>query len=263
MERNKLKTLLQAWPSGAIVTQAWLNTQGIYYQLSYKLVKSGWLESVGHGAYKKVGEQVSWDGGVYALQQNNYFPLHVGGLTSLELLGQSHFVPLGKTRLQFFNTKASYPKRLLPKWFTNYFEEIDVNFFRYRLFTKDSGLELYDCHNFEILISSTERAILEILSLVPNNMSLEHAFLLIEGKFTLRSELLQELLENCTSQQANRLFLHFAKRCDLPCYPKLNLKTIDLGTGKRKIAEGGEYDPEFKLDLPPIKADDRNIEVKF
>jgi hypothetical protein len=58
LKKSKLNQLFYAWPSGTVAIQAWLEQQGISPNLTNWYLKSGWLESIGHGAYKRPGDQV-------------------------------------------------------------------------------------------------------------------------------------------------------------------------------------------------------------
>jgi hypothetical protein len=263
MSKSKIQNILKLWPDGAILTQSWLNKNGVSKQLSNYFTKSGWLDKVGVGAYKKANNTVSWVGGVFAIQHGDYQLVHIGGLTALELMGESHFVPRGQTRVDLFNGAVPTPKRSLPKWLTSYFNNVNFSFNRNILFNTEEGIIKYKHENLLISISSSERAILEILSLVPEKVTLEHAFLIVENKYNLRDDLLQELLECCTSILTKRLFLHLAKRCELPCFSRINVENINIGSRILQIGMGEEYDPEFKIITPKIKADDKDQEVIF
>lgn len=257
---GKLSDVLKNWPSGTVVAQSWFEQRQIGRQLAHKYVKGGWIEKIGHGAYIKAGETVDWLGGIYALQHQLELPIHVGGKTALELMGRAHFVPLGKNRVLNLYNHGLYPNRHLPRWFLEYFKDHTFNYNPSILFGDKIGLEDWDCGAFQITISSTERALLEILAWIPKKVSFEHGLLLLQGKDTLRVDLLQELLQNCRSQVTKRLFLYLSKRCQLPWLERLNIEVLALGEDKRKIGDGEHYDPEFKLFVPKLSIDDENNE---
>jgi hypothetical protein len=64
--------------------------------------------------------------------------------------------------------------------------------------------------------------------------------------------MVQSLLENCNSIKVKRFFLYFAERFWPALVPKLDLKKINLGNGKRVIGRGGRYryHPKYMLSLP-------------
>lgn len=252
---GKLSELLQKWPSGTIAVQPWFDQQQIGRQLAEKYVKGGWVEKIGHGAYIRFGETIEWQGGVYALQHELGLPIHVGGKTALELMGRTHFLPLGIKRSINLYNHGLHPERYLPGWFKKYFKNHIFNYTPTVLFGENVGLEEQDYGTFQITISSTERALLEVLALIPKRGTLEHGLLLLQGKETLRVDLLQALLQDCRSQITKRLFLYLAKRCQLPWVDRLNIKVLTLGRGKRKIENGEHYDSEFKLFVPKLSID--------
>ena len=84
---SKINQLLQQWPSGTVATLRWLNSRGVDRRLADKYVQSGWLERLGHGAYKRAGAIVDWVGAVHALQTQLALAVHPGAITAIELRG--------------------------------------------------------------------------------------------------------------------------------------------------------------------------------
>jgi len=76
----KLNQLFQRWPKGTVATQTWLNQLGISSKLANWHVGSGWLNRFGARAFKQPGDQVGWQGGLYALQTQLKMTVHIGGL---------------------------------------------------------------------------------------------------------------------------------------------------------------------------------------
>lgn len=257
--KHKLKDLLQYWPGNTLAVTPWLEKQQISLQLTRHYLKSGWIEKVGNGVYKRKGDRVDWRGAVFALQQGLELKVHVGGITALELIGESHFVSLAKQRLCLFNNGSEHPRRLLPKWLIEHFSDSClIEYYRRCLFKSEVGLQNLNCGNFEIRISSRERALLEILSLVPQKISFEHAALLFQGKATLRPDLVQVLLGACLSQQTNRLFVHLARKNQYDFIQHLNLRQIDFGHGRRVIKAGKVFDSALNLYLPILNSDEQD-----
>lgn len=250
----KLCSLLSAWPSGVVGVQPWLQEKQIYRQLSNHYAANGWLKKIGSGAYIRAGENVTWQGGVYALQQGLNLSVHVGGLSALELLGSSHFIPMGNSKQLYIYAHASDVPRHLPKWFLS-LDQVTTGYTQTQLFSSNVGLIDFSCGNFSIQISSPERAIFEVLSLVPNKTTFEHACLLMQYQHSLRSEVVQRLLEECNSQILKRLFLHLARKFNLDCIQRLNLKNVDLGRGPRHVGQAEVFDQELNLYVPKMSQD--------
>lgn len=239
--------------SGAIATSKWLKEQGISSKLAWWYVHSGWLERVGDGAYKRSGDKINWLAVMPALQNQLHLPVHVGAKTALQLLGQGHFLPVqGIKKIDLFTT----PKTNLPKWMVDLIIPESFIIHKTNLFQKnnDQKLGLIE-KNFDgvtTLLSSPERAILEILYLIPDKQSFDEASLLMESLNQLRPQVIQKLLETCNSIKTKRLFLYLADKFQHTWLSELNLKNIMLGRGKRKIGSGGDYDPKYQISVPKI-----------
>lgn len=258
---SKICQLLSSWPSGVVGVQPWLQERQIYRQLSNHYAAHGWLKKIGGGAYIRAGESVTWYGGVYALQQGLGLWIHVGGLSALEIMGRSHFIPMGEqSRVYIYVHSTNVPRRL-PKWFLM-LDKVKTNYVPTQLFSSSAGLVDFDCGNFTIQISSPERAILEALSLVSDNVSLDHACLLIQYQGSFRADVVQQLLQDCKSQVLKRLFLYLSRKFNLDFLQRLNQETIDLGRGVRRIGNGQVFDPELNIYVPKINEDiENNVEV--
>jgi hypothetical protein len=206
--KTKLNRLISSWPPNAIYAASWLNAQGYGYDLINKYRLSGWLKAIGRGAVARAGDEIKWTGGLYAVQTQLKLPVHIGGKSALLLKGYAHFVPQGKGwELYLFGE----PKTKLPTWFKDYPWEVRPRLVCSSLFLNDStlGLVMHSVGAFSVQISSPERAMLEHLSLVPQEESIQEAKLLMEGLTTLRPKLVQKLLEACNSVKVKRLFLFF------------------------------------------------------
>ena len=188
--------------------------------------------------------------------------MHLGGKTALELLGSAHFVPQNNT-VTYIYTHGPMPERYLPSWFNTFFAQHLIHYVRAKLFVTDLGLAEHRSATFTIKIASTERALFELLSLVPGVITYQYAYLIMQGQMFLRDDLVQELLEQCSSQLLKRLFLHLAKKCALPVVERLQFNKINLGQGKRTLGKNAiVYDPEFKIMVPPLEDDGtENVEI--
>jgi len=68
-------------------------------------------------------------------------------------------------------------------------------------------------------------------------------------------ELVQQLLENCRSIQAKRLFLLLAEICGHQWLSAVDLKNVNLGKGKRLMVKGGHFDQKFQISTPYERPD--------
>jgi len=246
---TKINRLLQRWPPGTVATQVWLAEQGVSSDLARWYVKAGWLTRVGQGAFVRKGDHVDWRGALYALQSQLGLSLHVGARTALELHGRAHFVPLG-SRLRV--TLISDNQEHLPAWFTRHHWEARIEHHRLTLFDQipaDATRHL-DCGSFRIAASAPERAIMEEMCLARTNDDIDHSIQLMETLGTLRPQLVQLLLEQCTSVKVKRLFLWSAEHVGHAWAERLDSKRVDLGCGKRQLYKGGSLDPKYEITVP-------------
>lgn len=254
LKSHKLNQLMSQWPAGTPLTSDWLNSHGYYKQLVNSYCKNEWIKPVGRGVYTRLNDPLTWQGAVNAIQTQLYVPVHVGGLTALQLYGVTQYVMLNDLDPTFY-LYASYKKiPNIPMWFKKRFTH--CHWEQKLLFKIEFGLGHKEVAGVQIKLSSPERAILEVLSIVPNKLMLTHVNELMESLDRLRSEVMQELLGSCLSIKVKRLFLYFAEKCNLACFKELDLNRIDIGVGKRMIDEGGRYHKKWLLSLPENELDD-------
>jgi hypothetical protein len=104
---------------------------------------------------------------------------------------------------------------------------------------------------YSVTISAPERAIMEVLHLVPYECSFEGAQQLMEGLSTMRPSLIQSLLGKCSSIKVRRLFMYLAEKCNLPWVGKIDTSKVEFGKGKRVIVKGGRFDPKYQITVVP------------
>ena len=256
---DKLKRLLRIWPMHTFVTAGWLKEHSITYSNLNKYVKSGWITKVSSGVFQRVHDKVSWEGATFGLQMQFPETFYVGGKTALELLGAAHFVPLGQQKLYIFTSQ----RKNLPLWFRRYTQAQEMQYahLQYRFLPAKIGITTFDCGEFKIELSTRERAALEVVKLLGRFHDFEECRLLFENLGTLRSRVVQELLEQCRSIKAKRLFLFLSKNLGHKWVKDLDMTRIDLGSGPRDLTPGGHYDPEFMITYPKEFYDADKLDV--
>lgn len=252
---NRRKLLEELMPEGIIVSRKWLKQEtGMSNHTIDNLVKSEQLRILWKGLYIRGIITPNWQSLVYTLQHILKTDFIIGGLFALELRGFSHYLPNSNKV-----TVHLYGNDKLPAWVNEIGENVVfVKHTRNSLFAKmDKSLsEKYTTtipwkDSIDVLKMSTpERACLEMLNMVPQTISFEHADQLIQGMTTLSPRALQPLLEMCSNIKVKRLFLWFAQRHNYVWFTKLNLEKIDLGSGKRVIEKGGELDKDYLITVP-------------
>src|SRR5690625_4686064 len=229
-----------------VYVAAWLEGPGISRDLQKRYRKNGWLETAGRGAFKRPGERVTWQGGLYALQVQSRLPVHAGALTALTLQGFGHYIRLGAGTVFLF----SPPKTDLPAWFRNRDWNQNIHHSRTSVLPPGLGLTDYQAGAFSIKISAPERAFLECLHLAPDTVDLVECYQVMEGLTTLRPKLLQPLLEQSGSIKVTRLFLYMAEKAGHDWFTRLDVAKFNLGAGDRAISKGGVYISRYGLTVP-------------
>lgn len=244
-QRNKLKYLHQLAHKHPVMTASLLDQVGIYPQLRYKYVRSGWLEKLGRGVFKANGASIKWQDALRALQQQLKLQVYAGAKSTFQLLGRSHY--LGRVRIYVFHPKEEH----IPLWFKKLdcLKKKDLVLYAGSPFKDWSlGIEEYECME----ISSLERAAFEQFYLVGTKESFDESYKLLEGLTALRPKLIQALLEDCSSVKTKRLFLYVAEHLGYAWFRKLDLSTVDLGSGPRVIDKQGVYNSKYQLVVPDL-----------
>src|SRR5690606_9268336 len=112
----KINQLLQSQPSGVVFLSSWLVLQGYSHDLLRKYRESDWLTPIGSGAMIRIGEEVGYQGALYALQEHSGLSVHLGGRTALSLLGRAHYLDFNMKKIFLFCKGGTK----LPTWFLNH-----------------------------------------------------------------------------------------------------------------------------------------------
>jgi hypothetical protein len=245
-KEQKIKKLLDRHKPGTVSLASWFEGLGISRDLQKHYRRSGWLESVGKGAFKRSGDEVRWQGALHTLQTQAALPVHAGATTALNLQGLAHYFRLGAETIFLF----SPPKTPLPAWFRDHDWNVAIQHIQSSILPETVGLTDHEDKTFSIRIAAPERAILECLHLAPDELDLMECFQVMEGLTNLRPQLVQELLQKCSSIKAKRLFLYMAERAHHQWFRLVDTSKLDLGTGERSLAKGGVYVPKYQLVIP-------------
>ncbi len=222
-KRNKLNTLYTQVAAGTPITSAGLAALGISSNLAGQYAKSGWLTRLSQGVYARANDVLD----LYrclAVLQDSVEGLHVGGKTALDWHGLRQYVSLQPT-LQLYGWETAS----LPAWFTGRFP---AEYRRKRLFREAPGqlLHVQPHAGSDALVSSPERALLEMLSEVGLRQPLQEAREIAGSTHHLRSRVLSQLLEHCTSVKTVRLCLQMGRELQLPWAKKLAAETLPAGS---------------------------------
>ncbi|UDL88389.1 type IV toxin-antitoxin system AbiEi family antitoxin [Mesorhizobium sp. PAMC28654] len=254
---GKLNQIERTLPEGMLVDSAWMERNGYSTSLRSQYVSAGWLVQPVRGTYKRPLGELDWQKVTVSLQTLMGYDFVVGGRTALDLHGFSHYVsPAEPPHAHLYG--SSQPPGWLAKLplRTKFHVHPVAPLFRtarlentVRDFSSASGLLL--------IVSTPERALLELLNELPNRESFHQVDMLIEGLRTLSPRRVQSLLTDCKSVKVKRLFFWFAERHNPPWLKDLDRKLVDLGSGKRMLVKGGKLDPKYLITVP----DDMNAPV--
>jgi len=144
------------------------------------------------------------------------------------------------------------PRLRLPKWFTQHAWGVRVAYHCPSLFTSygDAGFVDIDRRSFAVRAAAPERAIMEVMPFATTNHALDHALELHKGLTTLRPDVVQKLLEACTSVKVKRLFLWASEQCDHSWLQHVETSRVELGSGKRALYQGGKLHRRYGITVP-------------
>jgi len=247
IKQTRINRLIQTTPKGLVLLSTWLIEEGFPFELQQRYRKGGWLKSIGKGAMVKTGDSLVLAGALVALQKQANLNIHIGGRSALELSGVAHYLQINSEEMTLFSKNKSS----LPLWFTNNQWDRKPKVFSASLFKEnETGLTAYQDGELTVNISNPARAIMECLSLCPNQFPLTEAYELMEGLVSLRPVQVQTLLEQCKSVKVKRLFLYYAERAGHSWFKYIDSKSIDLGSGVRSLVNEGAFVSKYQLVLP-------------
>lgn len=209
--RAEILIKLQQMPRGAPLASSELKTIGVSAPLAYQYVKRGWLNKLGRGVFTLPADKLQRDGTLKFLARQ--LPgLHVGGKTALAWRGVRHNLP-AKEQLSLWGVKAGK----LPSWFSSRFPSryVSKKLFHKKLPAAFALSSLPESPNGP-LVSEPERALLEMLSEVGLQQSVEEGRQIMEGARSLRPEVLTRLLQECVRVKVVRLCTQWAEELNLP-----------------------------------------------
>lgn len=232
---SKLNTLYTQLAPGTPLTSEGLAALGISADLAVHYVKAGWLTRLARGVFCRPNDPPALHPSLLLLQRR-FDGLHVGGKTALDWHGLRQYVSQQPV-LHLYGWMAGR----LPEWFT---ERFPAEYHRKRLFDErpDALLHVGPFENRRAAphVSAPERALLELLSDVGVRQPLQEARELVESTYTLRADVLCELLQRCTSVKTVRLCLQLGRDRSLPWVAKLDPATLPTGSNRPWVSRSAD-----------------------
>ncbi|GAB2507400.1 type IV toxin-antitoxin system AbiEi family antitoxin domain-containing protein [Pseudoxanthomonas sangjuensis] len=233
--KNKLNALYAQVRLGAPVASEDLAALGISADLAVHYVRAGWLTRLARGVYCRPNEPLALHPSLVLLQRK-LEGLHVGGKTALDWHGLRHYVSQQPV-LDLYGWAAGR----LPDWFVQRFP---AEYHRKRLFDElpEALLHVgpFEKREGAPQVSMPERALLELLSEVGVRQPLQEARELVESTYSLRADVLRELLQRCTSVKTVRLCLQLGREASLPWVAKLDPATLPTGSDRPWVSRSAE-----------------------
>lgn len=240
--RDKLNRLYTRLAPGTPLTSEDLASLGISADLAVHYVRAGWLKRLARGVYCRPHDPPALHPSVVLLQQR-FEGLHVGGKSALDWQGIRHYVSQHPI-LYLYGWKAGR----LPGWFTQRFS---AEYHQKRLFNEHPGALLHvrplEDHKGAPLVSVPERALLEVLSEVGVRQPLQEARELVESSYSLRADVLRDLLMRCESVKTVRLCLRLGRELSQPWFGKLDKSQLPTGSDRPWVSRS----PDGLLVLKP------------
>ena len=208
--QNIIKSVLADLPHGQPFDLETLEKHDVSSFLASSYARRGWLTRLGRGVYGYPNDELQLDACLLLLQ-SHVDGFHVGGKTALAWQGIRHNVS-SREPLYLWGEQ----RYVLPDWFTSRFP---AHYLYRGLFNFPEaslpgalppGLTTLPDHNEALLVSTRERALLEMINEVGVSQDQEESALLFEQFSSLRPEVIGPLLAACTRVKTVRLFLHLA-----------------------------------------------------
>ena len=247
---SKLNHLLMNMNPQGLVFSSWLKRQGYSDQLQKQYRDSGWLTMLSPGVMYRTGSTLSAYSALATYNYQTGSQNRIAAHSALEYAGFNHYVPMGKPRLAVAMTST----KRRPKWMND--EMFDVAFrpFYTDAYPTPEVILKEDSHGL-LYVSSPEQAFLECLLLAKKYYDYMDLYYIMEQLTTLRSDVVQRLLETTKSFSAKRMFLYMAEKAQHYWLDELDLNRIDLGSSKIQLVAGGTYCSKYKITIPQTLAE--------
>ena len=260
---RKLNQIESILPEGLLVDAQWMKTEGYSTSLRSQYVAAGWLKQPARQVYQRPRGDLVWQQAVISLQTLLGYDLVVGGRSALELQGFGHYLaredqevhlygphrpptwlsklPL-KTKLRYHNSERVLPLKAQ--------DHMPHSLASTDPLPEDLVAQAWGQWGWRLVLSSPERAVLEMLDELPDRESFDHADKIMEGLANLSPKRLERLLIGCRSIKVKRLFFFFADRHQHAWLKRIDKDSIDLGKGKRLLVRGGALNHAYQITVP-------------
>ena len=242
---TKINQLLANTAPSGLMFSEWMKRNGYSSQLQKRYRDTGWLTTLCKGVMFRSGTRLNAFDALASYNFQMGRQLRLGAVSALEYSGFNHYVPMGKPLLMV----ALPAGEKMPMWMKS--DAYDMTF---RTFSSTAFAEVEvtknDTKNGTLYVSSPELAFLECLALAPKQYSYMDLYYIMEQLTTLRSEIVQRLLENTSNYRVKRMFLYMAEKAGHYWFEELDTSKIDIGTGKLQLVKDGVLNKKYSITVP-------------
>ena len=236
--------ILSASLPGGLLFAGWLRKKGYSSQLLKKYRDSGWLEGLVRGVMYRRNDNLSAMTAVYCYNHQTGNSARVAAHSALELLGFSHYVPMGKPRLM-----VAFESVNVEDWVKSDRYDMTIVPFHTGIF-KEPLTQSYKGNHYTLKISSPEQAFLECLYLVPDHYNYMDLYYIMEQLTSLDPEKVQAALVGTSSQRIKRMFLYMAEKAGHYWFDMLDMDKFGLTSSKLKLVDSGIYNSKYRITVP-------------
>ena len=230
-------------PTGLLFADC-LKKKGYSVQLQKKYRDSGWLTALCKGVMFRTGARLNAYDAIASYNKQMGGTLRVAAMSALEYTGFNHYVPMGKPVLM-----VATPTFKTPLWMQNDVYDATFRVFHTNAFSyTETIVRVTDSGT--LYVSSPEQAFLECLILAPKSYSYMDLYYVMEQLTTLRSDVVQHLLETLDNNRVKRMFLYMAEKAGHFWFDMLDLSKVDLGTSKLQLVKDGVYNAKYRITIP-------------
>ena len=241
---SKLNHILSESLPGGLLFAGWLRKKGYSSQLLKKYRDSGWLEGLVRGVMYRRNDNLSAMTAVYCYNHQTGNSARVAAHSALELLGFSHYVPMGKPRLM-----VAFESVNVEDWVKSDRYDMTIVPFHTGIF-KEPLTQSYKGNHYTLKISSPEQAFLECLYLVPDHYNYMDLYYIMEQLTSLDPEKVQAALVGTSSQRIKRMFLYMAEKAGHYWFDMIDLDKFGLTSSKLKLVDSGIYNSKYRITVP-------------
>ncbi len=226
------------------ITTEKLKQSGISPFLARKYKDSGWLESIGTGAFKFPSAALTIEGLLHALQVDLGLPVFAGAKTALEMAGIRHFYRRHEKVYLYTNRKTN-----LPAWVKRYPWGKELMVKKTEKWINKDYMVNPGSKEFDWFIASKELAIVQLIELVNQGETFTETAEIFELMDSLNPATLNTLLPTA-SKKAKRIFLFLIEQYKHPWGKHIKRSLLQEKKSVITIEKAGKYLKNYNMVIP-------------